>query len=246
MEKGSFGPPNRRGLVENWSQITPYLRSEEGGRRGCSDDSRKGVGMNQGHEQFLGLDANPKAYVDSYFATHLGQRGLDYKTDYFKIGLIDHLLTDYRVLDVGCGTGGYFDLYRGATRVVGIDHSALMVAGARELQKRGVITKNAEFHETTFPQYFSNSLFDCIRLDVYGSYLPLTIPILQKASRLISPGGLVFLSFSWSSWVGAKIRHRKITLGPVRFRRLMRKFPSFRIYIEYWTRRSYNVVLQLV
>jgi len=48
--------------------------------------------------------------------------------------LLDGLLRDYRLLDVGCATGGYLRFLRNHRHVTGLDYSLPTIEQARELQ----------------------------------------------------------------------------------------------------------------
>ena len=101
-----------------------------------------------------------------------------------------------RVLDVGCGTGMlvdycYREIDRG--RYVGIDPSAGMLA--KFALKHPDYRADATLRRTTFEDYETPLRFDTI-VAMAGSGSHVTgVDIVEKARRLLAPGGRAYLTF---------------------------------------------------
>ena len=122
---------------------------------------------------------------------------LGYRAAYPDILLIDRLLTDYTMLDVGCGTGGYLKLARRHARITAIDFSASMIDEARRLQAElGV--ERVTFECALFESYGTQEIFDVVRMGgVVGWYRPWpgNEGALAKARDLVPAGGLVIATY---------------------------------------------------
>ena len=96
-----------------------------------------------------------------------------------------------RVLDIGCGDGRLTtEAVNGSGAVtVGIDVSALALAGARE---RGVTAVQAGFDGTCLP--FADESFDTVLLHQVIEHVADTDGLVEEATRVLVPGGTLLLS----------------------------------------------------
>jgi len=139
-----------------------------------------------------------KEYAEHYVASHRNiSDEFAYHLGYADLLLIDSLLSDYVMLDVGCGTGGYYRLARRYNRIDGIDFSAPMIDAAKKL-KIEMGFKNVEFTCDTFESFTASEKYDVIRMPgIYGWYLPWhgRTDVLNKVSSLLQGGGIAVLSY---------------------------------------------------
>ncbi|PPK70933.1 class I SAM-dependent methyltransferase [Actinokineospora auranticolor] len=103
-------------------------------------------------------------------------------------------LTDRSVLDVACGTGFYARLYRdrGATRVVGVDSSAEMVAHARDVEEREPL--GIEYHHldaTSLPVLGSFDVVTAVWLLGYAADPTAMATMVANLRANVVPGGRV-------------------------------------------------------
>jgi len=97
------------------------------------------------------------------------------------------------VLDLGCGTGVYFDVLVGCERVVGIDMSEEMLLAARPRTKaKNIDLIRADIFNLPFQQ--DKARFDIvISTGVLGVHVPLTKGLLLNIRAVLkSPGWLLF------------------------------------------------------
>ncbi len=155
--------------------------------------------MNQGRylpDPAKGIEASAE-YAEGYAASHRVPPDWDYKQDYIHLLVIDALLSDYVLLHVGCGTGGFFRLARNHKKIIGLDFSKAMIDKARDLAKE-LGLKRVEFVYGKFEDYEPSELFDAVNLSgSIGWYVPWTgkEPVLEKTRAMLKPGGLAVLSF---------------------------------------------------
>ena len=139
-----------------------------------------------------------RTYADAYSDGHRTIADVPtYVAGYADFVLIDAMMTDYVMLDVGSGTGGFFRLARNQSRIVSIDFSPEMTTEARRLGPVLGISR-VEYECCKFEDYRSDSLFDVVRLTgTFGWYQPwrASVGSLQKAAGLLNTGGL--LAVSW-------------------------------------------------
>lgn len=183
------------------------------------------------------------AYVASYAVSHQNPSSFEYRFGYWKLGLIDFLLSDYRYLDVGCGTAGYFSLMERAEQLVGIDRSPKMIAMAETLARESAYGEKTRFYCGEFNDSFRDEPFDFIRLGVFGTYEPLRLETLELAYRFLRPGGMALLNFSPTNGIASRTVNRHIVLTPSRLRRLLRKHEGFEICGEWQVPGGYVALL---
>ncbi|MFA6171575.1 MAG: methyltransferase domain-containing protein [Patescibacteria group bacterium] len=136
----------------------------------------------------FGLDCTPE-YVAGYKDTHLKPINFDYKLGYLFFLITDTLLDNYRLLDIGCGTAGYYRLAKNLKELVGLDYSKRMIATANELNALNKPYKS-EFINSTFDQYNAVKKFDAILDNVSGNYLPHSVVRLKKIAEALNNNGL--------------------------------------------------------
>jgi len=133
-------------------------------------------------------------YADHWARSHVAPPDeVAYRVGYADLLALDSLLTDYRLLDVGCGTGGYLRLAKNAREIVGVDFSETMIAKARELGPA-----NATFACCRYENYTSDRLFDAVRLGgVVGWYAPWpgNADALRRARALLVRDGIVVATY---------------------------------------------------
>ena len=114
-----------------------------------------------------------------------------------------------RVLDLGCGTGAAGALLRAcATRLVGVDLSAKMLAKAVE---RGVYDELVQDEMTDFLSE-RRGAFDLVFAADSLIYLGDLAPLLAAAAEALAPGGALALTLETTS----KARLRADDVGPLR------------------------------
>ena len=187
-------------------------------------------------------DLDPE-YVSKYRRSHDAPDSCAYRVDYWKIGLADYLLSDYRYLDIGCGTGGYFRLLSGAKMILGIDRSPAMIAAAEDLARKSSYGAITSFHLGEFSSLRTDKEFDLIRLGVFGTYEPLTLDVLSQAEALLSADGLLIASFMHTNRLIANTVNREIFLSKRRLQRLLSRHGEFKILIDWHTRNGYVAFL---
>src|SRR5579863_10433314 len=136
-------------------------------------------------------------YADRYALSHQAPPNLDYRRGYIWLLIIDALLQDYVLLDVGCGTAGYYRLARNYRKIVGLDSSQAMIDNGRVLQSQ-LGLKNTELRYGSFASYAPDQQFDAVNLvGVFGHYVPWTgnEAALHKARTLLRSGGIVSLAY---------------------------------------------------
>jgi SAM-dependent methyltransferase len=155
--------------------------------------------MNQGRylpDPAKGIEASAQ-YAEHYAASHRVPPSWDYKQEYIHLVMIDALLSDYVLLHVGCGTGGFFRLARNHKKIIGLDFSKAMIDKARDLAKE-LGLKRVEFVYKKFEDYDPSESFDAVNLaGAIGWYVPWIgkDAILAKTHAMLKPGGLAVLSF---------------------------------------------------
>jgi SAM-dependent methyltransferase len=121
-------------------------------------------------------------------------------------------LTDFSVLDVGCGSGRNTLLFAeaGAREVVGIDFAPNMIALARKISAQHPLAARLKFAEADFSDYeFGRSFDACVALGVFD-YLKDPLPVLHKMAALSRR--LVIGSFPGISLVRAPLRKARYAL----------------------------------
>ncbi len=154
-------------------------------------------------------------YAEHYAATHRAPMDLAYRCGYVDLLVLDQLLADYRLLDVGCGTGGYLRLAKHAAEITALDFSDAMIAKARELRAE-LGLERVNYVRARFEDFEPPAQFDAIRLTgAFGWYQPWpgSAAVLDKARRLLRPGGLLVASHVPPR---TPLHHLKSTLAPRR------------------------------
>lgn len=92
-----------------------------------------------------------------------------------------------RILDIGCGLGFFLDYARRhGYQCVGIDTSAAATRFAREQLRLNVIAS-----DFMHAQFSAPDTFDVITANHVLEHISLPIPFLEKARRLLEPGGIL-------------------------------------------------------
>lgn len=136
-------------------------------------------------------DPGSKEYADHYVSTHVG--GSDeftYKAGYLDVLLIDALFEQYTMLDVGCGSGGYYRLLRKYRHITGLDFSPHMINAATQLIADQRIER-VDFSCGRFDDFdFGEKRYDVVRCIVVGWYEPWNMASLRKAHGLLNQHGV--------------------------------------------------------
>lgn len=140
------------------------------------------------------------------------------------------------IVDLGCGTGRYFEQYRDAETVIGLDASRPMLAAARGgradwLAKRGVSVRLARStcDATPVPDGAAGLV---AAIGVLGYHLPLDQTVLLEIRRLLAPGGRAYLvthmrpERALADAVTHRIKFGFIARLPAPIRRLPRSYLS--------------------
>lgn len=172
-------------------------------------------------------------YVMGYRDSHSHPKSTDYRLGYWKYGLINFLFSDYKLLDVGCGTGGFYQLLTNVKVIVGIDQSQKMVAVARQMAVGKEYEGKVNFFCGTFEEFRTADSFDVIVLGVYGTYVPLQESVLRKAESLLSPGGFIVVRFHHTNRLIALTMDRHIVLNRARLLKLISVSSNLKIVRHY-------------
>jgi ubiquinone/menaquinone biosynthesis C-methylase UbiE len=139
------------------------------------------------------------------------------KDEFTRLQLQDHLVTAgmggvlpeqsdatlfRRVLDVGCGTGGWLieaaKTYPAISLLVGVDVSNRMLEYARSQAEAEQVSDRVEFHTMDALRMleFPTGYFDLVNQRFGGSYLRTWdwLKLLQEYQRVVRPGGVVRLT----------------------------------------------------
>jgi 2-polyprenyl-3-methyl-5-hydroxy-6-metoxy-1,4-benzoquinol methylase len=146
----------------------------------------------KGPDPTTGIEAG-QDYAEHWAATHQGPIDDQYRADNMDTVLLDGMLRDYRLLDIGCGTGGFLRLAEHAREIVGIDFSQAMIEQAQRFE-----LNRAQFRCCRFEDFSDSQRFDAIRLvGVFGHYQPWTRSAwaLSRAFDLLTPGGVLVTSY---------------------------------------------------
>jgi SAM-dependent methyltransferase len=172
-----------------------------------------------GPDPAAGLEASP-AYAEHYAKSHRAAPTLDYRRGYLCSILIDALLDDYVLLEVGCGTGGYFRLARHHRRIIGLDFSKSMIEEGRALAAE-LGLERIELVHGKFETYDPPGAIDAVNLaGVIGWYVPWigNEHVLAKARAMLRPGGIAVFSFvkprRWLQSLKAILFPRRTVLIP--------------------------------
>ena len=133
-------------------------------------------------------------YAEIYAESHRGIPDVDYFAGYADLLLLDRILSQYRLLDVGCGTGGYLRHLTQARAIVAIDSRAVIVDKARS----EFSLPHVEFRCAAFEAFSAEEPFDAIRLSgTIGWYTPWRGNewALERAVGLLNRDGILVLSY---------------------------------------------------
>lgn len=102
---------------------------------------------------------------------------------------------DWKVLDVGCGSGRYSLALAadGASRVVGVDFAEEMIRIAREAAERSGVSDICEFHVAEFKDFSTNEKFEAVVATGYFDYLE--EPLVDLGLMVEMCSGRVLASF---------------------------------------------------
>ncbi len=139
-----------------------------------------------------------RAYAEAYAASHRAAgNSLEARLAVEDLILLDGLLRDYRLLDIGCATGGYLRFLRNHGQVTGLDYSLATIEQARELQMEFGIER-VDYVVSKFESFDAEpASFDAIRLrGTFGAYQPwpTSIGAIDKTMTLLRTGGIAIAS----------------------------------------------------
>ena len=136
-------------------------------------------------------DPGSKEYADHYVSTHVDESDeFTYKTGYLEFLLIDVLFEQYTMLDVGCGTGGYYRLLRNYRHITGLDFSPHMINAATQLKTDQGIER-VDFVCGRFDDFDpGKKRYDVVRCTVVGWYEPWSMASLERVHGLLNEHGV--------------------------------------------------------
>jgi len=171
-----------------------------------------------------------KEYAEGYKRSHLKEVDFDYKKDYVEYLIIDSMYQDYDMLDVGCGTGGYWRLLKNSKSIHGIDYSPAMIEAGNEL-KNLYDFKNTSFSCEDFEKYIPDKKFDVIKMLNWGGYRPYSLEIIKKTYEALKEGGMAVFPIRMPDNFRDKIRmflgKEKIKLSEKQFKKYLSNFKNF-------------------
>ncbi len=126
---------------------------------------------------------------------------------------------EWKVLDVGCGSGRYALALaaEGASRVVGVDFAEEMIRIAREEAERHGVSDTCEFHVAEFKDFSTDEKFEAVVATGYFDYLE--EPLVDLKLMVGACSGRIFASFP-------KRREWRVPIRRLRFQ-LSRSFVRF-------------------
>jgi SAM-dependent methyltransferase len=130
------------------------------------------------------------SYAATYAATHAAPITPAYVAGYAEFVLLDSMLSDYRLLIVGAGTGGFVRLLKNHREIVCIDRLPEMVAKAEPHPRVSYMCADFANYEGTF---------DAISVaGTYGWYEPWTGRewVLEKCRSMLAPNGILIASYT--------------------------------------------------
>lgn len=142
-------------------------------------------------------------YAENYASSH-EKRDFTYNFEYMREFTIDALIPEYSILDIGCGTAGYYKYMRNCKHLVCLDGSKKMLDEAKKLSKEFTV-ENIEYECCLFSEYDNTSKFDVVNLGVYGHYIPHDIDTIKKTVSLVKEGGVSVFSISIPTTLYTKI-----------------------------------------
>ncbi len=131
-----------------------------------------------------------------------------YSPDFQKVAFSAHLahLSPYRkngrLLDVGCGIGGFLSAAKGAgwdTFGVDVSSSALIALG------KGLNVRHSNLADAAFERDY----FDAITLFDVVEHIPAAFPLFTEINRILRPGGCVYILTPNLQGVSAKLLGRE-------------------------------------
>jgi SAM-dependent methyltransferase len=126
-----------------------------------------------------------RRYDESYFALYRDDPDLRemYRAERERI---EQLKSSGRILDVGCGLGGFLAQFPpGQWERYGVDVAEIAI---REARSRGILVKDFE-HAYDYPDEY----FEVVVLRGSLQLIPTPFAVLQECVRLLSPGGVLAL-----------------------------------------------------
>ena len=130
---------------------------------------------------------NVDSYVQSYKESHSKPIDFDYTLGYIHYVIIDNLISDYNLLDIGCGTAGYRKLIKNDKSYTGIDYSPKMIDVARGFNPQD------KFIISDFHSFNTGEKYDAIVDTISGIYYPHTIDNTNKIKSLLTDGGIAVM-----------------------------------------------------
>lgn len=143
-----------------------------------------------------------------------------------------------RILALGCGTGIEVRALRRVitpgTAIVGVDHSAALLAIARRLTAREGLADNVTYEAADAHALpYADGTFDIVTLHTMISHAEDPVSVLAEARRVVRPGGTVAifdgdyasLTFGYPDHVVAKTVEEKLIQLIVANPRIMRDMP---------------------
>ena len=178
-------------------------------------------------------------YAEHYAQAHRSVSGNDfqYRSGYLYLLTLDALLFDYRLLDVGCGTGGFYSLLNRYRSITAIDFSDTMINAALAL-KYELELDRVDFLCIRFEDFYADEPFDAISLSgVYGWYEPWVKneKVLYKANSMLSDTGLCVVSCVFpttiTQWIKALLFPRKsVVIAERKFLKMAKKAGFRRVF----------------
>ncbi len=100
------------------------------------------------------------------------------------------------VLELGCGTGRYFDFITNVEKLVGVDISDDMLKIASEkIKSMPELAAVTELIQSDIDNYSTNEKFDFIySIGTLGEYCGFTLPTFEKMLLLLKPSGFLFFT----------------------------------------------------
>jgi len=147
--------------------------------------------------------------------------------------VLDGLLMNYNVLDIGCGTAGYYRLAHNVRAITGVDYSQRMLDSAQELAERYGYAEKSRFIRMDFDDFEGKENYDAIRVGVYGSYEPIDSALIMRLRKMLNPDGILILGISpprnWRDMVKDILKLSSIRMSEARFESMVRSVGNLQV-----------------
>jgi len=176
-------------------------------------------------------------YIKSYQTYHKDKKEtLNYKIGCHALLLLDTFLHNYTLLDIGCGTAGYYHIFKNAKQITGIDYSKKMIEAIKQNPPFQTKTK---FIHSSIDDYIqkNNQLYDAIHCGIIGRYVEFEYKHFEFAYEHLNPNGILLariqLPTSPKFYIKKALKLNKFILTEKEFYKRMKGFQNkFKVLLK--------------